>query len=64
MPQRGGEHFRIRANVPGIRSRLGLRLGGRRSERIVLIDVEAFDWNCPKHITPRFTREKLGQDGR
>jgi predicted pyridoxine 5'-phosphate oxidase superfamily flavin-nucleotide-binding protein len=24
-------------------------------ERIFLIDVVAFDWNCPKYITPRFT---------
>lgn len=24
-------------------------------ERIFLIDVVSYDWNCPKHITPRFT---------
>ena len=24
-------------------------------ERIVLIDVISYDWNCPKYITPRFT---------
>ncbi len=24
-------------------------------ERGLLIDVEAFDWNCSQHITPRFT---------
>jgi len=24
-------------------------------ERIVYIDVAAFDWNCPQHITPRYT---------
>ena len=24
-------------------------------ERGFLINVEAFDWNCPQHITPRFT---------
>lgn len=28
-------------------------------ERAVLVDVEAFDWNCPQHITPRFTVEEL-----
>jgi hypothetical protein len=22
----------------------------------LLIDVEAFDWNCSQHITPRFTQ--------
>ncbi len=26
-----------------------------RVERGFLIRVEAFDWNCPQHITPRFT---------
>jgi predicted pyridoxine 5'-phosphate oxidase superfamily flavin-nucleotide-binding protein len=30
-----------------------------RVERAVLITVEAFDWNCPQHITPRFTREEM-----
>ena len=25
-------------------------------ERVFVIRVEAFDWNCPQHITPRFTR--------
>ena len=28
-------------------------------ERAVLIHVEGFDWNCPQHITPRFTLEEL-----
>jgi hypothetical protein len=30
---------------------------GTRShvERVVLIDVVSFDWNCPKHITPRYS---------
>jgi hypothetical protein len=24
-----------------------------------VIRVEAFDWNCPQHITPRFTEEQI-----
>lgn len=28
-------------------------------ERGVLISVEAFDWNCPQHITPRFTLAEI-----
>ena len=28
-------------------------------ERAVLITVEAFDWNCHQHITPRFTEAEL-----
>ncbi|MSQ55884.1 MAG: pyridoxamine 5-phosphate oxidase [Betaproteobacteria bacterium] len=26
-----------------------------RVDRVAVIDVEAFDWNCPQHITQRFT---------
>lgn len=32
---------------------------GARVERAVLIEIAAFDWNCPQHITPRFTQEEL-----
>ena len=28
-------------------------------ERALLIHIEAFDWNCPQHITPRFTEEEV-----
>lgn len=28
-------------------------------ERGLLIDVEAFDWNCPQHITPRYTEDDV-----
>lgn len=30
-----------------------------RVERGVIITVEAFDWNCPKYITPRFTESEV-----
>lgn len=30
-----------------------------RVERAFVIQVEAFDWNCPQHITPRFTAADL-----
>jgi predicted pyridoxine 5'-phosphate oxidase superfamily flavin-nucleotide-binding protein len=30
-------------------------------ERAYVIRVEAFDWNCPQHITPRFTEEQIGE---
>ncbi|HCZ16932.1 MAG TPA: pyridoxamine 5'-phosphate oxidase [Candidatus Accumulibacter sp.] len=32
-----------------------------RVERAVLISVEAFDWNCPQHITPRFTEAEIAE---
>jgi predicted pyridoxine 5'-phosphate oxidase superfamily flavin-nucleotide-binding protein len=28
-------------------------------ERAYVIQVEAFDWNCPQHITPRFTEVQI-----
>ena len=36
---------------------------GERSqvERIFLIDVVSFDWNCPKYITPRFTATEVAE---
>ena len=30
-----------------------------RVERGVLITVEAYDWNCPKYITPRFSEREV-----
>lgn len=30
-----------------------------RPERIFMVDVLSHDWNCPKFITPRFTREEI-----
>jgi uncharacterized protein len=28
-------------------------------ERAMILRVEAFDWNCPQHITPRYTIEEI-----
>lgn len=30
-------------------------------ERAFLIAVEAFDWNCPQHITPRYTEGEIAK---
>jgi len=30
-----------------------------RVERGIVITIDAFDWNCPQHITPRFTEEEV-----
>ncbi|WP_184069386.1 pyridoxamine 5'-phosphate oxidase family protein [Sphingosinicella soli] len=32
---------------------------GAVPERAFLIDVVGFDWNCPQHITPRFTEAEI-----
>ncbi len=39
-----------RLEVPGYRARV---------ERGIIIFVEAYDWNCPQHITERYTREQV-----
>jgi uncharacterized protein len=43
---------RERLDVPGYRARI---------ERGFLISVEAFDWNCPQHITQRYTLADVEQ---
>lgn len=30
-----------------------------KPERIVFLHLVAFDWNCPQHITPRFTKAEI-----
>jgi predicted pyridoxine 5'-phosphate oxidase superfamily flavin-nucleotide-binding protein len=30
-----------------------------RPERMMVFDVEAYDWNCPQHIIPRYTVEDM-----
>jgi predicted pyridoxine 5'-phosphate oxidase superfamily flavin-nucleotide-binding protein len=40
------------ASVPGYKAKL---------ERIFRFRLENFDWNCPQHITSRFTEEEVGK---
>jgi uncharacterized protein len=39
-----------RLQVPGYRATV---------ERVMRIELAAFDWNCPQHITPRFSEAEL-----
>ncbi len=32
-----------------------------KAERIFRLRLEAFDWNCPQHITPRYTEREVEQ---
>jgi hypothetical protein len=34
---------------------------GAKVERGFVIDIEAFDWNCPQHITPRYTQSDIAE---
>jgi hypothetical protein len=47
------------ADNPSLAARLAVPGWRGRAERAVLVTVEAFDWNCPAHITPRFTAEEV-----
>lgn len=46
------------ADAPELAAELGAP-GVGPVERIVTIDVIAFDWNCPKYITPRYTKAEV-----
>ena len=46
------------ADNPDVARRLDIE-GQGKVERLFTIDIEAFDWNCPQFITPRFTEEEL-----
>jgi predicted pyridoxine 5'-phosphate oxidase superfamily flavin-nucleotide-binding protein len=47
------------AEDPDLSARFGGVEPGTRLERILVIQVVGFDWNCPQHITPRFTLEEI-----
>ncbi|WP_308921170.1 pyridoxamine 5'-phosphate oxidase family protein [Janthinobacterium sp. J1-1] len=34
---------------------------GAKIERIYRLRLQAFDWNCPQHITPRFTEQQVSR---
>ena len=48
-----------RAEDPALVARLAPEGLAGRAERAVLITVEGWDWNCPQHITPRWTAEEI-----
>jgi predicted pyridoxine 5'-phosphate oxidase superfamily flavin-nucleotide-binding protein len=41
-----------RVAVPGYKA---------KPERILLLHLATFDWNCPQHITPRFTEREIAK---
>ncbi|MDW8851884.1 pyridoxamine 5'-phosphate oxidase family protein [Flavobacterium sp. MMLR14_040] len=30
-----------------------------KPERMMIFEIQAYDWNCPQHITPRYTTEEI-----
>ena len=48
-------------NDPALLQQLEMPEYQARIERAVWLKVEAFDWNCPQHITPRYTANEFEQ---
>jgi predicted pyridoxine 5'-phosphate oxidase superfamily flavin-nucleotide-binding protein len=46
---------------PGLTAQLQMPSYKAKVERVMLIKLVAFDWNCPQHITPRFSESELAQ---
>ncbi|MCH7547573.1 MAG: pyridoxamine 5'-phosphate oxidase family protein [Planctomycetes bacterium] len=44
---------------PALLKRLSDPSYAAKPERAFVLHVEAFDWNCPQHITPRFTEAEI-----
>ncbi len=54
-------HMSVRdlAAEPELAERLSCPGYKGRPERAVILKLETFDWNCPQHITPRFTAAEV-----
>jgi hypothetical protein len=46
---------------PALEARLRTGTNGPRVERIFVLSVVGFDWNCSQHITPRYSRTELAE---
>lgn len=44
---------------PALAEKIALPGYKAKLERAFLVHLEAFDWNCPQHITPRFSEAEL-----
>ncbi len=44
---------------PALREQTSDTAYGAKTERIFRLRLTAFDWNCPQHITPRFTEREI-----
>ena len=52
-------HVEIRDNDAALSHQLRPTDGKAIVERVFVIHVEGFDWNCPQHITPRYTAAEI-----
>lgn len=51
------------ADAPQLMARLALPDYRAQVERGVLIEIAAIEWNCPQHITPRYSAPRPNQGG-
>jgi hypothetical protein len=50
----------LRTDAPDdLRERLSTPGQTGKVERLITVDVHSYDWNCPQHITPRYTEAEL-----
>jgi len=49
------------ADRPELFSQLDPTAYKHTPERMMLLHVKAFDWNCPQHIIPRYTSEEINE---
>ena len=67
MDYPGRQRLKIYARVevvavdadPALAARLAISGYRGVPERILKLHLETFDWNCPQHITPRFTEAEI-----
>ena len=54
-------HMEVRdlAADPELAARLALPGYKAKVERAFVLHLETFDWNCPQHITPRYTESDI-----
>jgi uncharacterized protein len=51
-------HARVVRDDPALLARLTPAGAERQAESAMVIAVAGFEWNCPQHITPRFSAEE------
>jgi uncharacterized protein len=46
---------------PALYASLDIKEYNFKPERMMVLNIEAYDWNCPQHITPRYTLEDIAE---
>ena len=47
------------ADDPALAKKLVMPEYRGKVERLVVLTIQAYDWNCPQHITPRYTEKEM-----